>query len=94
MHSLSLEELPHGSPSRSLIKRCALRSLFFSLEVLSLSKSRRVPLAALQVAFCILLHSMPPSSCVYFFYFAYLKLALDGCQNGLSRKSFRRSDSP
>jgi hypothetical protein len=67
IHFLHLKQLRPGSHSRSRIKRCALRRLFLSLEILSLSKSRRVPLAALQVAFRILLHSMPPSSCVYFF---------------------------
>src|SRR5688572_24812355 len=59
---VSRERMRPESPSRSLIKRCFLRSLFLFLEILSLGKSSRMPLAALQIAFSILFHLVPPSA--------------------------------
>jgi hypothetical protein len=59
---LSRQRMTPESPGRWLIPRCYLRSLFLLLEILSLSNSSRMPLAALQVTLRILFHLVPPTS--------------------------------
>jgi hypothetical protein len=56
--------LPQQTHTRSTAVARCVRSLFLSPEILSLSQPGRMPLAALQIAFRILFHLVPPSHAI------------------------------
>ena len=79
MHVVIRARMRPELSSRSLIKRRFLRSLFLFLEILSLSESSRMPLAALQITFSILFHLvLHPRG---FYLYAYLSLDHDSDQS-------------